>query len=275
MLAIFRHGYNGAPGRPQHHRVAAKHDRAAPGGGASASTAIRGTTIADPCRCWSPPLRPTLRTSMGRIARADHMAIVKPSASRPRSRSRRRSAPARDGRSRPTGPSTAEANVPALAGQFAQYAADSVLGARAHLTAARNQERFFASQVTEGGPIWPHGTPGPCRSSSSPNPRPLIKCRQFRDSNDGRSWTRTRDLFLIRKTWCPLQSPQIAINPCKTMKHRLRKATGEDWSLQAGGPIVAPRPQFEGTVSYDPEADITPTIRSDPDAVEACRCEAA
>jgi len=32
---------------------------------------------------------------------------------------------------------------------------------------------------------------------------------------------------------------------------------------------VAPRPQFEGTVSYDPEADITPTIRSSPDAPEA------
>ena len=50
-------------------------------------------------------------------------------------------------------------------------------GARAHLTTARNQERFFASQITAGGPIWPRGTPRPCRSSSSPNPRPLFKCR--------------------------------------------------------------------------------------------------
>ena len=122
------------------------------------------------------------RTGMGRIARADHMAIVKPSASRPRSRSRRRSAPARDGRSRPAGPSTAEANVPALARQLAQYAADGVLGARAGLTAARNEERFFASQVTAGGPIWPLGAPRVALSKRQPNPRPLRKCREFLDS---------------------------------------------------------------------------------------------
>ena len=35
--------------------------------------------------------------------------------------------------------------------------------------------------------------------------------------------------------------------------------------------MVAPRRRFEGTVSYDPEADITPTIRSNPDAPEAGR----
>ena len=44
----------------------------------------------------------------------------------------------------PSGPPGPEASVLALAGQFAQYAADGVLGARAHLTAARNEERFFA-----------------------------------------------------------------------------------------------------------------------------------
>ncbi len=58
------------------------------------SRAMRRATIADPYWCSSPPLRPTLRTGMGQIARADQLAIVKPSASRPRSRSRRRSAPA-------------------------------------------------------------------------------------------------------------------------------------------------------------------------------------
>ena len=175
----------------------------------------------------------------------------------------------------PAGPPGAAANVPALAGEFAQYAADGVPEARADLTAARNQERFFASQVTAGGPLWPRGTPRPRRSSSSPNPRPLLKCRQFRDSNDGRSRTRTWDLFLIRKTLCPLQSSQLTINPCKTMKRRLRKATGDDWSLQAGGPIVAPRRYFEGKASHDLVAVIEPTIRSSPDAPEACRCEAA
>ena len=84
---------------------------------------------------------------------ADHMAIAKPSSSPPRSRSRRRSPPTRGGRSRPAGPSAAEANVPARAGELAQYAADGVPRARSHLTAARTKERFFASQVTARGPI--------------------------------------------------------------------------------------------------------------------------
>jgi len=44
--------------------------------------------------------------------------------------------------------------------------------------------------------------------------------------------------------------------------------------VKAGGPIVAPRQRFEGTVSYDPEADTTPTIRSRPDAPEAGRLRA-
>ena len=38
---------------------------------------------------------------------------------------------------------------------------------------------------------------------------------------------------------------------------------------------MAPRPPFEGKASYDAEADITPTIRSTPDAPEAGRCEPA
>ena len=42
-------------------------------------TTMRRATIADPCWCSSPPLRPTLRTGRGRVARADQMAIVKPS----------------------------------------------------------------------------------------------------------------------------------------------------------------------------------------------------
>ena len=83
---------------------------------------------------------------------ADHIAIAKPSASPPRSRSRRRSPPTQGGRSRPAGPSTAEANVPARAGELAQYAADGVPRARSHVTAARTKERFLASQVTARGP---------------------------------------------------------------------------------------------------------------------------
>ncbi len=87
----------------------------------------------------------------------------------------------------------------------------------------------------------------------------------------GRSRTRTSDLFLIRNTFCPLQSPQLALNPCKPPRRRQRKGTGGDWTGQPSGPLVAPRPPFEGMVSYDPEADITATIRSSPDAPEAAR----
>ncbi len=91
----------------------------------------------------------------------------------------------------------------------------------------------------------------------------------------GRSRTRTWDLFLIRKTFCPLQSSQLALNPCKRVRQHDRKTTGDDWALQAGGPIVAPRPKSEERPTYDPEADIVPTIRSDPDAPEAGRCAPA
>ena len=72
VLAIFRHGHNGAPGRPPHHRVAPKHDRAAPG---RRRQCFHGNAPGDDRRSVltprSPPLRPTLRTGMGRIARAD------------------------------------------------------------------------------------------------------------------------------------------------------------------------------------------------------------
>ena len=192
-----------------------------------------------------------------------------------RSRSRRRSTPARGGRCRPTGPPTAETNVPALTGQFPQHAADGVLGARGHLTAARTRERFFASQVTAGGPIWPRGTPRPCRSSSSQIPENCVNAAISWIPASGRSRTRTWDLFLIRKTICPLQSSQLALNPCKPTRRRRRKGTGGDWRGQPGGPVVAPRPPFEGMVSYGPEADIMPTIRSSPDAPEAARCAPA
>jgi hypothetical protein len=57
--------------------------------------------------------------------------------------------------------------VRALAGQFAQYAADGVPRARSHVPAARTKERFFASQVTAGGPIVAPWNTRPCRSPSS------------------------------------------------------------------------------------------------------------
>ena len=75
-------------------------------------------------------------------ARADQMAIVKPPLLGPDR--------VADAAPRlhevvglgPAGPSTAETNVPARAGELAQYAADGVPRARSHVTAARTKERF-------------------------------------------------------------------------------------------------------------------------------------
>jgi hypothetical protein len=114
------------------------------------------------------------------------------------------------------------------------------------------------------------------RSVNAPNPR--ISSNAGKSANwkaSGRSRTRTWDLFLIRKTFCPLESSQLALNPCKRVQQHDRKTTGDDWRLQPGGPIVAPRPQFEGTASCGLVAHMTPTIRSRPDAGEACRCAPA
>jgi hypothetical protein len=72
----------------------------------------------------------------------------------------------------------------ALAGQFAQYAADGVLGARADALAARTKERFFASEVTAGGPIVaPWNTPT-VPILQQPDPRKLRKCSEFLDSGE-------------------------------------------------------------------------------------------
>ena len=116
-------------------------------------------------------------------------------------------------------------------------------------------------------PLWPHGTPRPCRSSSS---QILENCADAANSwipADGRSRTRTWDLFLIRRSCVsPPVVPTRSLIPAHRASRRVREGTGEDWRGQAGGPTVATRPQFEGKASYDPEADITPTIRSSPDA---------
>ena len=159
--------------------------------------------------------------------------------------------------------------------QFPQHTANVALVARARLTAARTKERFFASQELPVAPLWPHRTPRPCRPFSS---QILENCANAANSwipASGRSRTRTWDLFLIRNTFCPLQSPQLELNPCKPPRRRRRKGTGGDWTGQPGGPVVAPRPRFEGMVSYDPVAVIMPTIRSGPDAPAAGRCAPA
>ena len=95
-------------------------------------------------------------------------------ASRPRSRSRRRSTRARGGRCRPAGPPTAEANVPRSSASSLSTRRMAFWESGAEALAARTQERFFASQVTAGGPIWPRGAPRPHRSSSSQIPENCV-----------------------------------------------------------------------------------------------------
>ncbi len=64
----------------------------------------------------------------------------------------------------------------------------------------------------------------------------------------GRSRTRTWDLFLIRKTFCPLQSSQLTLNPCKPLA---TAAAEGDWRGLAAtswwphrGPTAAVRGQI-------------------------------
>jgi len=207
------------------------------------------------------PARPSGRTRTD--GPAVPIAIIKPrNAARPPERPARRShAPA----------TSRQRKRLVLAGQFPQHTPDGILGARADPMAARNQECFFASKVNAVAPWWPHGPRRPCRANHSQKPDSCPNAANFWITADGRSRTRTWDLFLIRKTFCPPQSSQLALNPCKPSERQVRKATGDDWPLQAGGPIVAPRPQFEGRASCDPVAVIGATIRSSPDAREADR----
>jgi hypothetical protein len=82
-------------------------------------------------------------------------------------------------------------NCPALCCQLSQDAADGVLGVRGHLTAARTKERSFASQINAGGPIWPHGTPRPCRPSNSQILETCVNAANYWIPASGRSRTRT------------------------------------------------------------------------------------
>ena len=124
-----------------------------PSGGASAFTAMRRSTIADPCWCSSPPLRPTLRTGMCRVARADPMAIVEP----PLLGLDRVADPAPRPHEvvdvAPPGHQPPRRIFQRSPASSPQYAADGVPEPAAHLTAARTKERFSASQVTARGPI--------------------------------------------------------------------------------------------------------------------------
>ena len=206
---------------------------------------------------------------------ADHMAIAKPSSSPPRSRSRRRSPPTRGGRSRPAGPSTAEANVPARASELAQYAADGVPRARSHLTAARTKERFFASQVTARGPIVaPWNTPT-VPTLQQPDPRKLLKCSEFLDSGEWAIQDSNLGPLPYQENLLSPPVPPSHLIPANLRDGASGRGLERTGRGQPGGPVVAPRPPFEGMVSYDPVAVIMPTIRSSPDAPEAGRCAPA
>jgi hypothetical protein len=158
-------------------------------------------------------------------------------ASRPRSRKRRRCAPPRrGGRYRPAGPPSPETKRSALASQFPQSAADGVLRARADLTAARTKERFFASQATSWWPIWPLGAPRPSDPLAARNPEHCANAANSWIPADGRSWTRTRALFLIRKTSCRLQSPNSQIIPANGG----HGARGRRLETTGGDKLVAP-----------------------------------
>ena len=108
------------------------------------------------------------------------------------------------------------------------------------LTAARTQERF-SSQASSWWPQMAHGAPRPSDPLPARKPEHCANAANSWIPADGRSRTRTWDLFPIRTTVCPLQSPQLANNPCRTVERRLRKTTGDDWGGRPGGPTAAVR----------------------------------
>ena len=117
-----------------------------------------GRRSPDPCCCSSPPLRPTLRTGMRRIARADQTAIVKPSRlgldhvadAAPRLHEMVDLAP--PGHQPPSERS-------ALAGQFAQYAAGQRSRSPRPPDCGANQGALFRHRQPPVAPLWPHETP--------------------------------------------------------------------------------------------------------------------
>ena len=143
-------------------------------------TTVRGTTIADSCGCSSQPLWTTVQDAhmpwRARGPDGDRQAVV----SRPRSRSRRRCAPARGGRCRRAGPTNRRGERSSLAGRFPQDAVDGVLSAGADLTAgARTQERFSHHRQRAGGPIVaPWNTPT-VPTLQQPDPRKLRQMQRI------------------------------------------------------------------------------------------------
>ena len=158
-----------------------------------------------PCRArttWRSPSRPRLGL--------DHTADAAPSPHEACDVGPRRATKPRDERS-------------ALAGRSLRTRQTAFSESGADALAARNQERFFASRLNSW---WPHGAPRLRCSLSSLKPDQCENAGISWIAVNGRSRTRTWDLFLIRETARPLQSPQLALNPCKSQSRRVREGTG-------------------------------------------------
>jgi hypothetical protein len=113
---------------------------------------------------------------MCRVARADPMAIVKPSLPGLDQIADAAPRPHEAGDVAPPGHQPPRRTFQRSPASSPQYAADGVPVARAHLTAARTKERFSASQVTARGPIVaPRNTPT-VPTLQQPDPRKLGKC---------------------------------------------------------------------------------------------------
>ena len=142
---------------------------------ATHAAAIRRATIANPHSCSSPPRRPTLST-------------------RANVRSRPLNAP----------PDVATAQPPTAEGTFQASPVSSLRTRRTAFSGVRTDRmrRETRSAFAAGNSWWPHGGPMDHRDRTillKAKTRPLIKCSEFLDSGDGRSRTRTWDLFLIRE----------------------------------------------------------------------------
>jgi hypothetical protein len=154
-----------------------------------------------PCGRSSPPLPTTLPDAHMPVARADQTAIVKPSRLGLDHSQRR---PTRD--------------------------------EMVDVAPPRHRRRSEGSSACRPGSLRTPRTAfsNPAQSGDGSKPRVL-----FPESNHGRSRTRTWDLFLISKTFCPLQSSQLQLNPCEQEQQRAQKTTGGDWALRPDDPMVA------------------------------------
>jgi hypothetical protein len=204
-----------------------------------------------------------------RAARADQMAIVKPSASRPRSRSRRRSALHEMVDAAPAGHQPPRGMCQRSPASSLSTRRTAFSDSAQHGDGARPRALFRLTSNRR----WPHmahGTPRPRPSSSSPNPRPLTKCREFWDSNDGRSRTRTWEPLPYQRSALtdsanrPLAANRILsallsipVDDVWTIHRSLRSDCGR------GGPVLAPGVRGHGVRIWCLGATLEPGVEQE------------